>query len=509
VESGEVLFGAATDPGHVCDVLSAGYQVLTDAPIAARWIWLDTADWRLHKAGMTLRDTRRGRRGTLVLSDGAPHAITAPAPSSRWPATIDALPSSPVRDHVAPAIGVRALLPLAEVDVRSLTLRLVDGERKTRVRVHVDQQKLTGQRHVPLPLRVRVSPLRGYESDARRCERLLLDAIGRSDEGLDAAAAAFTGAGHTPGQRAVADVQLDPDAPAHQSVAAVLRHWIDVVDNARPGVLADIDTEYLHDMRAAARAARSLLQLAGDVIPEPRASRLVDDFTWLGRTTTPLRDLDVYLLELDGEGHTDVVGLSDLQPARRLLATKRRRALNTLRGELKSSRGLSVSKDVRSSIDDLTAMPMTGPATGEVAASLAQTAYRRIVKSARTIDSHTDPDELHRLRHRCKRMRYLLDSYSSVYAVEERRTVLAALKALQDCLGEIQDVDVQRRHTIELTAALSRRRAAPETLLAMGALHERNLQRAVAARRTMDRRLKRFCSDKTRRQVQALRSAPA
>lgn len=510
MKPGELLFGAATDPGQVCDALASRYHVRTDAPTTARWICLDTPDWRLHEAGMTLRDARHGRSSTLILSDGAPRPITASSGPRRWPSKIDALPPSPVRDRVAPAIGVRALLPLAEVDVRSLTLRLVDSEEKTRVRVQVDQQRLAGDRYTPLPLRVQVSPLRGYEVDGRRCEELLTDAMGRLDDGLDATAVALKAAGHTPGQRAVPRLRLDPNAPALESLTIVLRHWVDVIDTVRPGVLADIDIEYLHEMRAAVRAARSLLRLGGDLIPEPGASRLTNDLTWLGQLTAPLRDLDVYLLELTGEGHIDTTGLSDLEPARRSLSAKRRRALNALRTGLNSSRGLSMSETLRASLDDVAeASPVTASTTRETAAGLAQTAYKRIVKSARSITGRSDPDDLHRLRHRCKRMRYLLDSFSSVYAPEAHRTVLKALKALQDCLGDIQDVEVQRRHNIEVAAALSRARAAPETMLAMGALQERNLQRSVAARRTMDRRLRRFCGAKTRRQVLALRAVPS
>lgn len=509
VERGELLFGAATDPGHVCELLSSGYRVRAEAPTSARWICLDTADWRLHKAGMTLRDARRGgRSGTLILSDGASRSIMAPSASPRWPAKKDAIPCSPLRDRVAPAIGVRALLPLAEVDVRSLTLRLVDGEEKTRVRVHVDQQRLTGDRCVPLPLRVRVSPLRGYERDGQRCEGLLTDAMGRLDDGSDAVAAVFEAAGHTPGQLSVPRLELNPIAPAVESLADVLRYWLDVVDAVRPGALADIDIEYLHDMRAAIRAARSLVRLGSDLIPEPRATRLIDDLTWLGRLTAPLRDLDVYMLEIAGEGHTDITGLGGLESAYRLLTAKRRRALITLRAGLKSSRGLSISAALRDSVSQLAVVPATAPATRETAGTLAHTAYRRIVKQARAITSQTDTDELHRLRRRCKQMRYLLDSFSSVYAPEPRRTVLTALKRLQDCLGEIQDVDVQHRHTIDLISALSRSEAPPETLLALGALHDRNMQRAVAARRLMDRRLMRFCGARTRRHVLALQAGP-
>ena len=89
MQPAELLFRVATDPGQVSDALSARYRVEVAPPTVARWTGLDTADWRLHKAEMTLRDARRGRRGTLVLSAGTSEPITAPAPPRRWPRRIE------------------------------------------------------------------------------------------------------------------------------------------------------------------------------------------------------------------------------------------------------------------------------------------------------------------------------------------------------------------------------------------------------------------------------------
>jgi len=124
------------------------------------------------------------------------------------------------------------------------------------------------------------------------------------------------------------------------------------------------------------------------------------------------------------------------------------------------------------------------------------------------VTDQTHPDELHGLRRRCKRMRYLLDGYASIYPRAPHRDVLAALKQLQDCLGDIQDVDVQRRSLAELASTLHRRGASAETILAIGAMRERILQRDAAARRTMDRRLARFCGPATRDHVVQLQAAP-
>jgi CHAD domain-containing protein len=503
VDPGELLFGAGTDPGQVSAALSRRYRLHVAPPATASWTCLDTADWRLHRRGLTLREARQGRSRRLVLSDGRAGPLSAPSPVRSWPRRIDTLPASPIRDRIAPAVGVRALLPLAEVGVRALDVRVLDDEDKIRVRLRVEQQRLVGDRPTPLPLRVLVSPLRGYERDGRRCAELLADAM-TPLAGVDGATtAALLAAGHQPGDSPSA-VELDPDASARNSLAEVLRRWIDIIDAVRPGVLADVDPEYLHELRTSVRATRSLLRISGDLVADAPLSRFAADFAWLGHVTAPLRDLDVQLLELAGSGDTDVSGLAGLEPLQRQLAAQRRRALTTVRSLLQSPRATTLSANWRTALDAFAESELPSPTTGAAASAHAAEAYRRIVRAAAPVTADTHPDELHRLRRLCKRMRYLLDGYATVYAREPHRDVLAALKALQDCLGDIQDVDVQRRQLGELAETLNRRGVPAQTLLATGALRDRILARDAAARRTLARRLARFCAPRTRASVAAL-----
>jgi CHAD domain-containing protein len=120
------------------------------------------------------------------------------------------------------------------------------------------------------------------------------------------------------------------------------------------------------------------------------------------------------------------------------------------------------------------------------------------------VTGETPADELHRLRRRCKQMRYLLDSYGSIFAPDPHRDVLRTLKSLQDCLGAIQDVDVQRGQLSAVATALTRRGTSAETVLAMGALGDRTARRETAARRVLARRLERFCAPATRECVDVL-----
>jgi CHAD domain-containing protein len=504
VERRELLFAASGDPGQVFAALSARYAVHAEPANMSSWTYLDTVDWRLHRTGMTLRDTRRGSAGELVLSTDTWERIAVPSRVRSWPRRVEALPTSTVRERIAPAVGVRALLPLAQMNVRSMPLRLTDDSDKTRVRVRVDQQRLGGSGSQPLPLRVLVVPLRGYERDADRCADLLIESMPHLDTRDTMATIAMTAAGYSPGQPAVPKLVLDPTAPAAESVSYVLRRWMDIIDAARPGVLDDLDPEYLHELRTAVRAIRSILRLAGAQLPETQAARFAAEFAWFGRLTTPLRDIDVYLLELAGRGAVDVSDLDGLAPLRQHLARRRTNALRTLRSDLRSARGERLSADWRRTLDALGALRVGGPSTREIAAIHAQTAYRRIRNAAAPVTAQTPADELHRLRRRCKRMRYLLDSYESVYEPQPHRAVLSALKKLQDCLGDIQDSDVQRGHLLDIAATLAGRGAPVTTVLEMGALRDRTSARDDAARHDLTRRLQRFTAPAMRTHVRAL-----
>ena len=101
-------------------------------------------------------------------------------------------------------------------------------------------------------------------------------------------------------------------------------------------------------------------------------------------------------------------------------------------------------------------------------------------------------------------MRYLLDSYDSVYAPAPHRAVLSALKQLQNCLGDIQDSDVQRSQLADTAAILIGRGVPVATVLAMGALRDRNATRDRVARKDLQRRLHVFTDREMTANVAAL-----
>ena len=90
----------------VHSVLSQAFTV-TEQPGAAgsgthRRTWLDTFDWRLYKAGLTLQFEQARRGGRLLLSraDGTPQAEQQVTRWPRRPGLAEDLPDGPVRDRI-------------------------------------------------------------------------------------------------------------------------------------------------------------------------------------------------------------------------------------------------------------------------------------------------------------------------------------------------------------------------------------------------------------------------
>jgi CHAD domain-containing protein len=253
----------------------------------------------------------------------------------------------------------------------------------------------------------------------------------------------------------------------------VLHVFLTTVEANVRGVIADIDTEFLHDLRVAVRRARSTIKLAGDVLPQAdTVAQLADDLKWLGDATTPTRDLDVYLLGVPRmAGSLRAARPADLDPFRAHLGARRADAFARLVSDLESPRFTTVLGRWRAEAAvDRWASPAE-PTAAEFGAARLRRAHRRVLRLGSNIDSWSPPEQLHTLRKRCKELRYLLEIFERTEPSHTRKRMLPVLKALQECLGEFQDSEVQagkiRTFAAEMMATGT---TPPAALLAMGEL---------------------------------------
>ena len=114
-------------------------------------------------------------------------------------------------------------------------------------------------------------------------------------------------------------------------LAAELADFLQEVRDNLAGTIADVDTEFLHDVRVAVRRTRSLIKLGRPALPPHIRETREPQFKWLGDLTTPVRDLDVYQLGLpEMAGWLVTASATDLEPFRVYLARRRAAERRTL-----------------------------------------------------------------------------------------------------------------------------------------------------------------------------------
>ena len=134
------------------------------------------------------------------------------------------------------------------------------------------------------------------------------------------------------------DAEITASMPASVAVARLLLRLLDTLEQNVDGVLRDIDTEFLHDLRVAVRRTRSAIKLLGEVLPADLAGHYAAEFKWLGDLTTPTRDLDVHLLGFDAmTAQLVAASPADLEPFRAFLVRRRAREFRRLAAALRSA----------------------------------------------------------------------------------------------------------------------------------------------------------------------------
>jgi CHAD domain-containing protein len=92
-------------------------------------------------------------------------------------------------------------------------------------------------------------------------------------------------------------------------------------------------------------------------------------------------------------------------------------------------------------------------------------------KKGGAIGPESPAEALHGLRIDCKKLRYLLEFFRSLYPSSEIDPLVKALKQLQDNLGDFNDLEVQQEKLRDFARQMVEEgEVAPATLLAMGEL---------------------------------------
>ena len=464
--------------------------------------WHDTFDGRLHAARLRLV-LACGRNSELILASA--NSVPASVALATVPKFVDGLPAGPFRSRLGAVVEMRALLPTVGCTAEVTEAWRRDGSDKivSAVRVLSDVQTTSGE---PLAATVvEVDELPGHPGAAKRTRQLMAASGWTESASTLVELIAEAGGFELAGFRDSPTVPLKPTDQAIDGFAAVLQNLAASMTANLAGAIADIDTEFLHDLRVAIRRTRAILSRAKRVLPEEARQQLQLAFADFGRQTSAVRDLDVYLLGWDH----DVASLrpatrSALTSIRALLVQRRQHAQKELRNVLMST----ATRELLASWSEWLAEP--GPAEaagrplGAFVAEQIMKVERRLVTDGRAITDESPAAEVHQLRKDAKRLRYLVECFGGLPGNAPRKAFVGQLKALQNNLGVHQDAQVQAewlRHVVLTDPSV---RGHDELLVAVGQLIESIEQRQREARREFADRFRRFDSEVTRRHLRQL-----
>lgn len=283
-----------------------------------------------------------------------------------------------------------------------------------------------------------------------------------------------------PGREPPQGLRIRPADTTAEAFAKLLARqgWM-IAANA-PGVAADLDPEFVHDLRVAARRARGVLRLAR-LAGVTHAAELSIELSWLAHECGALRDLDVFLAEV-------AAALAAVETPRGVreailltLHGQRDAALTTARVTVASPRLRELLAILRRPPSPVFEGAPGALPVGDAAALLVSAEVRRLARWRRHDAAGLTDGELHRVRIAAKRARYALEFFAPVLPTDTRK-VVRGLVRVQDTLGAHQDAAVAVQRLEALAKAMQDSGASLETLLALGGLRHSAMERQNAQR---------------------------
>lgn len=485
---------------QVTDLLMGLYRPILVPTETLNRVFYDTFDWAVFHDGGILecrmqRTTRRLIRSAL--DSGSPEFSQTLAGDV---GLVSDLSPGPVRDWLMTLCPVRRLLPLVDIECHVSAVRLVNDDGETLLRLEIEERiaRPPGGAPFALPSAPPCAPLGTRmhliaephrEPIRREIIEILVEKLALEPAETPLVLEALEACGRCPGDySSKIESSVEPEQRADDALKQVLSGLLTTLVANIDGACAHLDPEFLHDLRVATRRTRSALGQVKGVFP----SALVDDyqarFAWLQQITGPARDLDVYLL--DFERYRDALPMRlrpGMEPFRGFLVARQAEEQERLAAQLRSPAFTDLIGDWQEFLSTPVPEHPAEPNAARSIKSIADERIRRLEQRVRREGLAIRPDspatELHALRKRCKKLRYLMELFQSLYPRAKLARLIKLLKILLDQLGLIQDLAVQADHVLDWAAQMhAEGHVGTETLLAMGALVGQLLERQEEAR---------------------------
>ena len=455
--------------------------------------YLDTDDWRIHRAGFALRIRSESGKSEATLK--SLHSASEEVADRReLSETLQSSASESIRQSIGPVgtrvhavSGARALLPLFEVRTsrQRFAIRRED-EAQQLGEIALDDTVISRPHGEPQTSmqRVEVEALTAAHEPLQSLVKTL-----RSDCALETASDTkfshgLKSVGLAPGPAPeFAPTAVDSSMAIVDVALANLRRYLSAWHLHEPGARLGDNPEELHDLRIAGRRLDAILRQFRSSLPASFL-RIRPTLKKILRALGDARDLDVALGEL--ETFSRELPESDresVEPLKQHLVSERVRA---------RARMLSVldSVSVQENLQKLTAL-LAAPSVASqqsspelalnAAPALIRRRYRKVRKGANLLTADSSMEAYHAVRGLVKKFRYTLEAVAVIYG-KPADEMLRTLRRWQEKLGVQQDAAIAIRR-LKALASAPPKGIPPETLFLMGRLAEHYASAAVRARK--------------------------
>lgn len=480
-----------------------------------RSVYFDTDKRALHKKGLALRVRRVGGRfvQTIKQQNGRGVGLFL---RSEWECDIGGrTPDFDAARGTAlqPLLGrklKRGLRPVFETRVERKVYPIHAG--RNEIELTLDEGKVVaGHKSSPL-CEVELELKRGEPKQlftiARRLgEALPLAPASKSKDALGYDLIAHDEAGPVKSQA----VALSPDMDWGTAFKLVARSCLyQIVANAP--ALRQGDAEAVHQMRVGLRRLRAAISLFKNVLAGRQTETIKSELKWLTGELGPARELDVFMKRVVKASQRTGAARRGKTPGLGAVITdfhkRRAEAMERAAQVVDSARFRRLTVDTTAWIEtgdwtnrkDVFNSDCKDYRAADAAADELRRRRKKICKRGAHL-AELEPRRRHKLRIAAKKLRYATEFFGGAFPGRKqqthRETFIGELKALQDALGELNDIAVHQQLAQQEIAPRDRkRRGRARKAFAAGRLSGQESARAAAVMHDAERAYARFAKAK-------------
>ena len=245
-------------------------------------------------------------------------------------------------------------------------------------------------------------------------------------------------------------IEIAADMPASAAFQSIGFACLKQIVANKPAILAG-DPEGVHQMRIGLRRLRAAISLFSDIVAKAEVRDIELELKWLTNELGPAREFDVFLTRVVApleKSHARLAGMRSLSHD---LADRRDAAVARALTAVSSRRFRDMTMNVAAWLDiggwreppnELSRQRCEEPI--EILARVQlKRRWKKIRKRGRLL-AKLDPQARHKLRVQVKKLRYAAEFFKTVFPgkkKEKRRaSFLSALKDMQDCFGDLNDI---------------------------------------------------------------------